>query len=77
MKDKKAMSIDLSQYRVGVIQSIEDCGKCKGGGKVLQSLKIQIGEGDDEDDENCFITVVTSANNVRDKSRLVITMNRL
>lgn len=66
------MSIDLSQYRVGVIQSIEDCGKCKGGGKVLQSLKIQIGEGDDEDDENCFITVVTSANNVRDKSRVVV-----
>ena len=70
------MSIDLSQYKVGVVQLIEDCGTCKGGGKVLRSLKIQIGDGD-EDDENSFVTVVTSANNIRDQSRFVDTVNWL
>ncbi len=61
------MSVDLTQYKVGIIQTLEDCGNCKGGGKVLRSLKIQIAEG--EDDDECFLTVVTSANNVRENSR--------
>jgi tRNA-binding EMAP/Myf-like protein len=63
------MSVDLTQYKVGVISSIEECGTCKGGNKVLRALKVQIAEGDDDD---CFVTVVTSANNVREKSRLVL-----
>ncbi len=57
------MSIDLSQYKIGVILSLEDCGNCKKGGKALRACKIQIG-GDDE-----VLTVVTSAPNVREKSR--------
>ncbi len=60
------MSVDLTQYKVGVIQTLKDCGNCKGGGKALRSLKIQIADGDDDE---CFITVVTSANNVRENLR--------
>jgi len=63
------MSADLSQYKIGVIHSVEDCGKCKAGGKVLRSLRVQISQGDDDD---CFISVVTSANNVRENSRSVL-----
>eukprot|EP01083_Nonionella_stella_P085704 237708_1 len=61
------MSIDLSQYKVGVIRSLEDCGKCKKGGKALRSCTIQIGDQDDD-----VISVVTSAPNVRDQSRVVV-----
>ena len=64
------MSIDISQYRVGVIVSLSDCGKCKGGGKTLRACKIRISGVDDENfDENDIVTVVTSAPNVREKSR--------
>lgn len=61
--------MDLSQYKVGVVQSIEDCGSCKGSGKVLRSLKVQIAQSDDDD---CFMSIVTSANNVRESSRVVV-----
>mmetsp|Transcript_20716 Transcript_20716/g.31484 ORF Transcript_20716/g.31484 Transcript_20716/m.31484 type:complete len:178 (-) Transcript_20716:702-1235(-) len=61
------MSIDLSQYKVGVIRSLEDCGNCKKGGKALRSCTIQIGNEDED-----VITVVTSAPNVRDQSRVVV-----
>ena len=60
------MSVDLEQYKVGVIKSLEECGNCKGGGKTLRSLKIQIAKGDDDES---FVNVVTSANNVRENSR--------
>ena len=63
------MSIDLSQYKVGIVLSLEECGKCKGNNsKVLRSLKVQVGEGQGEDEED-VVTVVTSANNIREQSR--------
>ena len=67
------MSVDISQYKVGVVLSLEDCGKCKGGGKSLRACKIRVGGVDDNnfDDENDVVTVVTSAPNVRLKSRSV------
>mmetsp|Transcript_9010 Transcript_9010/g.9890 ORF Transcript_9010/g.9890 Transcript_9010/m.9890 type:complete len:182 (-) Transcript_9010:78-623(-) len=64
------MSIDISQYKIGIVLSIEDCGNCKKGGKVLRSLKIRIGESEDED----CVAVVTSANNVRENSRVVVAL---
>lgn len=64
------MSIDISEYRVGVIISLEDCGKCKGGGKSLRALKIRIGGADNDNfEESDLVTVVTSAPNVRLHSR--------
>lgn len=68
------MSTDISQYKVGEILSIEDCGKCKKGGKSLRACKIRIGgqDNDNYDEEQDIITVVTSATNVRDGSRIAV-----
>jgi tRNA-binding EMAP/Myf-like protein len=54
--------VDISEYKVGVILSLEECGKAKGG-KALKACKVNIG------DESNPITVVTSASNVREGSR--------
>ena len=62
------MSVDISEYKVGIVQSIEQCGNCRGSGKTLSSLKVQIVQGDGDE---CFVIVVTSANNVREQSRYV------
>ena len=51
---------DTSQYKVGVVLSVEIK---KGGGKPLKVCSVNIG------DEGNPITVVTSASNVRDGSR--------
>eukprot|EP00546_Thalassionema_frauenfeldii_P006364 CAMPEP_0178926366 /NCGR_PEP_ID=MMETSP0786-20121207/18491_1 /TAXON_ID=186022 /ORGANISM="Thalassionema frauenfeldii, Strain CCMP 1798" /LENGTH=166 /DNA_ID=CAMNT_0020601477 /DNA_START=100 /DNA_END=597 /DNA_ORIENTATION=+ len=55
--------VDISEYNVGVILSIEE--STKKGGKVLKICSVDIGS------ENP-ITVVTSAPNVRDGSRVVV-----
>ena len=62
-------TIDLSQYKVGIILSLEECGKCKSG-KGLRACRVRIGgqENDFDEEEDC-LTVVTSATNVREKSR--------
>jgi tRNA-binding EMAP/Myf-like protein len=68
------MSIDISQYRVGVIISLEDCGNCRNGGKTLRACKVRIGGTDDDnyDEATDIVTVVTSAPNVRILSRVVV-----
>lgn len=70
------MSIDLSQYKVGVILSLEDCGKCKSGGKALRACKIRVGgtDNDNYDGDSDIVSVVTSAPNVREFSRVVVAM---
>lgn len=63
--------VDTTLYKVGVIKHLEGCGNCKSkNGKALKACKVQILPGID-DDEN-FITVVTSASNVRIGSRIVV-----
>lgn len=59
----------ISSYKVGVIKSLEDCGNCsKSKGKSLRKCDIQVSPNDDDD----LITVVTSATNVREGSRIVV-----
>ena len=56
--------VDVSQYKVGVVLSLEECGKTKSG-KSLRACKVNVG-GDET------ITVVTVAQNVREGSRLAV-----
>jgi len=64
------MSIDVSPYKVGIIISLEDCGKS--GGKPLRACKVRIGGVDNDNfEEGDVVTVVTSAPNVREHSRYV------
>ena len=56
---------DISQYKVGLVLSIEDCGSQKSN-KTLKACKVNLG------DEGSPVTVVTSANNVREGSRLAV-----
>ena len=53
--------VDTSQYKVGIVLSIED--KSVGGKKPLKICSVNVGE------ESSPITVVTSASNVREGSR--------
>ena len=55
--------VDTSQYKVGIVLSVET--KSKSGGKPLKVCSVNIGSGDP-------IVVVTAATNVRDNSRLVV-----
>jgi tRNA-binding EMAP/Myf-like protein len=52
--------VDLSEYVVGVVLSVESSSK---GNKMLKTCRINIG------DEDNPITVVTNAPNVREQSR--------
>mmetsp|Transcript_17560 Transcript_17560/g.33303 ORF Transcript_17560/g.33303 Transcript_17560/m.33303 type:complete len:189 (-) Transcript_17560:48-614(-) len=70
------MSVDVSKYKVGLVLSLEDCGKCKIGGKQLRACKIRIGGTDgDYQEETNVVTVVTSAPNVRENSRVVVALS--
>ncbi|KAL7518913.1 hypothetical protein ACHAWX_003714 [Stephanocyclus meneghinianus] len=55
---------DISQYKVGIVLSVEI--KTKSGGKPLKACTVNIG------DEDHPITVATVASNVREGSRLVV-----
>jgi tRNA-binding EMAP/Myf-like protein len=55
----------IADYRVGVVESIEESGGK--GTKALKICKVNIGDPDGN-----LITVVTSAPNVRTKSRLAV-----
>ena len=55
------MPADLSQYKVGEVLSLEDCGSSKG--KTLRKCTVNVG------DEANPLTIVTAAPNVRQGSR--------
>ena len=55
---------DLSLYKVGVVESIQDCPSK--GGKPLRACQVNIGV------DGTIITVVTSASNVREGSRVAV-----
>jgi tRNA-binding EMAP/Myf-like protein len=59
--------VDRSEYKVGVVLSIEDCGNCKGSQKALKKALVNFGDASNP------VTVVTSATNIREGSRYVIT----
>lgn len=59
------MSIDVSQYRVGIVQSLEECGSSRG--QTLKACKIKISEDE-------IVSVVTAAPNVRVDSRVVVAL---
>ena len=61
---------DLSLYRVGVVESLEDCPSPPKSGKLLRACRIRI--GNDDNDEPILLTVVTSAPNVRIGSRVAV-----
>ena len=53
--------VNSSEYKVGVVLTLEDCGKSRG--RTLKACTVNVG------DESKPVTVVTSANNVRVGSR--------
>jgi phenylalanyl-tRNA synthetase beta chain len=57
--------VDISEYKVGVVESIEELPKS--GGKQLRLCNINVGDAE-------LVPVVTSAPNVRDKSRVVVAL---
>jgi tRNA-binding EMAP/Myf-like protein len=61
------MSIDVSQYKVGVIVSLQECSKSKNNSKSLRACQIDIGE-------DAHVTIVTSATNVREGSRVAVAL---
>jgi tRNA-binding EMAP/Myf-like protein len=61
------MSIDVSQYKVGVIVSLQECSKSKSSSKLLRACQIDIGE-------DSHVTIVTSATNVREGSRVAVAL---
>ena len=61
--------VDTTQYKVGLVLSIEECGSAKSN-KPLKTCRINIG------DESSPITVVTSAPNVREGNRYVLRKGR-
>ena len=58
-----AVSDWISDYKVGVVESLEESGGK--GTKALKICKVDVGSGES-------LQVVTSATNVREKSRLVV-----
>mmetsp|Transcript_63531 Transcript_63531/g.74398 ORF Transcript_63531/g.74398 Transcript_63531/m.74398 type:complete len:187 (+) Transcript_63531:27-587(+) len=61
--------MDLSLYKVGVIRDLEGCGNSKAkNGKAYKVCSVQI----DPDCPEDLVTVVTSASNVRQGSRIVV-----
>jgi tRNA-binding EMAP/Myf-like protein len=54
---------DLSQYKVGVVLSVEDCGNQSKNAKARKACSVNVG------DESNPVTIVTSASNVRVGSR--------
>ncbi|KAL7462919.1 hypothetical protein ACHAXS_003294 [Conticribra weissflogii] len=57
---------DTSQYKVGKVLSVDTKSAKGGGGKPLRACSVDVG------DEGNPITVVTSASNVREGSRIVV-----
>ena len=55
--------VDISEYKVGVVLSVEE--NAKKGGKTLRICSVNIGEDEP-------VTIVTNAPNVREGSRVVV-----
>ena len=58
----------LESYKVGIVLDVQDCGNCKGSKKALRACKVQISQ----DPDVSTVSVVTSATNVRQGSRVVV-----
>lgn len=61
--------VDVSQYKVGVVLSLEGCGGKSSSGKALKACKVNV-----TGDETNPLTIVTSASNVRTGSRVVVAL---
>mmetsp|Transcript_13517 Transcript_13517/g.26950 ORF Transcript_13517/g.26950 Transcript_13517/m.26950 type:complete len:186 (-) Transcript_13517:200-757(-) len=64
MSDTEDAHIDA--YRVGSVTEVEPCGSCKSSGKGLRVVSVDVGG-----DSPC-VNIVTSAQNVRVGSRVVV-----
>jgi tRNA-binding EMAP/Myf-like protein len=62
--------VDISEYKVGVIVSLEEL-PTKSGGKALRLCTVKVGPNDNDDD---LVPVVTSAPNVREQSRVAVAL---
>mmetsp|Transcript_16709 Transcript_16709/g.20846 ORF Transcript_16709/g.20846 Transcript_16709/m.20846 type:complete len:187 (+) Transcript_16709:81-641(+) len=61
--------VDVTLYKVGVVLGLEGCGHCRSkSGKALKACKIKVSLDNGVEP----ITVVTSASNVREGSRIVV-----
>ena len=56
--------VDVSAYKVGVVLSLDECGMARG--KPLKACKVNVGG------ESNPVTIVTSASNVREGSRVAV-----
>ena len=61
---------DISQYKVGVVVDVEELKATGSGGKPLRLCQVKI--GNDVNDDNNVIPVVTAASNVRKETRCVV-----
>lgn len=59
--------VDISEYKVGVIVSLEELSS-KSGGKSLRLCMVNVGNDDD------LVPVVTSAPNIREQSRVAVAL---
>mmetsp|Transcript_36822 Transcript_36822/g.41986 ORF Transcript_36822/g.41986 Transcript_36822/m.41986 type:complete len:196 (+) Transcript_36822:137-724(+) len=66
------MSVDVSQYKVGLVLSLEDCGKPRAG-KLLRACLVNVGSETSPAD-NYVVSIVTTAANVREGSRLAVAL---
>jgi tRNA-binding EMAP/Myf-like protein len=64
-----AKMVDVSQYKVGVVLSLEGCGGKCANGKALKACRVNV-----TGDEANPATIVTSASNVRTGSRVVVAL---
>jgi tRNA-binding EMAP/Myf-like protein len=62
---------DISQYKVGIVLSVEECsgsGSSNKSNKTLRSCLVNVGQ------ESNAVTIVTSASNVRPGSRVAVAL---
>jgi tRNA-binding EMAP/Myf-like protein len=62
---------DISQYKVGIVLSVEECSSSSGkSNKTLRVCQVNVGQAADVDS----VTIVTSASNVRPGSRVAVAL---
>jgi tRNA-binding EMAP/Myf-like protein len=62
--------VDVSQYKVGMVLSLEGCGGKCANGKALKACRVRVTADEGADP----VTIVTSASNVRTGSRVVVAL---